>query len=77
MKKHEIVCDLCGTRVAEHDGTLFGGFDTRKAYIKVPYKYVGLTICCGFPCPCNAKRDLHICENCLNDIKDYTKKRRK
>lgn len=74
MKKHEIVCDLCGTMVAEHDGCFFGGSNTRMAYIKVPYNYIGTNFSCGFPIPCNAKKDFHICKNCLNAIKDYTKK---
>lgn len=73
MKKHEIVCDLCGVTVAEHDGCFLGGFDTRKAYIKVPYNYIGSDFCCGFPIPCNSKKDFHICSDCLCAIKKHVK----
>lgn len=73
MKKHEIICDLCGTMVAEHDGCLFGGFNTRKAYIKVPYNYIGTDFRRGFPIPCNAKKDFHICGECIRVIKKHVK----
>jgi hypothetical protein len=74
MKKHEIVCDLCGVTVAEHDECcFFGGFNTRRAYIKVPYNYIGSDFSCGFRIPCNAKKDFHICGDCISAIKKHVK----
>lgn len=71
MKKYEITCDLCGVTVAEKDGCFFSRFYTKIPYIKVPYNYIGADYCYDVDHVffCNAKRDFHICENCLKCIK--------
>ena len=71
MKKNEITCDLCGVTVAEKDDCLFSRFQTKIPYIKVPYNYIGADYCVSvdYMFPCNAKKDFHICEKCLKDLK--------
>jgi hypothetical protein len=69
MKKNEITCDLCGVTVAEKDDCLFSRFKTKIPYIKVPYNYIGADFFEYGEFPVNAKKEFHICENCLVCIK--------
>lgn len=71
MKKNEITCDLCGVTVAEKDDCFFSRFKTRIPYIKVPYNYIGVDYCFAVDDVFfrNAKKDFHICEKCLKDLK--------
>jgi hypothetical protein len=71
MKKNEITCDLCGVTVAEKDDCFLSRFKTKIPYIKVPYNYIGADYCYAtdYVFSCNAKKDFHICENCLECIK--------
>lgn len=77
MKKNEITCDLCGVTVAEKDDTWLSSFKTKIPYIKVPYNYIGVDYCYSYVFPCNAKKDFHICENCLERIKKRFKRSEK